>query len=73
MNSYVPSEGAVAFIVKTKSAAVRDNDNILAVIKASEVRHGGRSQGLAAPNVTAQIELHRSLIAKAGLSPSDVE
>ena len=52
---------------------MRDNDNILAVIKASEVRHGGRSQGLAAPNVTAQINLHRSLIAKAGLSPSDVE
>ena len=73
INSYVPSEGAVAFILKTRSAAERDNDNILAVIKASEVKHGGRSQGLVAPNVNAQIDLHRSLVAKAGLSPSDVE
>ncbi|KAK0491177.1 hypothetical protein IW261DRAFT_1324940 [Armillaria novae-zelandiae] len=71
-DGYVPSEGAVAFILKTRSAAVRDNDNILAVIKSTDVSHNGRSQGLVAPNVKAQINLHRSLLRKAGLFPNQI-
>ncbi|KAK0230625.1 hypothetical protein IW262DRAFT_1262889 [Armillaria fumosa] len=71
-DGYVPSEGAVAYILKTRSAAIRDNDNILAVIKSTDVSHNGRSQGLVAPNVKAQINLHRSLLRKAGLFPDQI-
>ncbi len=70
---YVPSEGAVAFILKTRSAAIRDNDNILAVIKSTDVSHNGRSQGLVAPNVKAQAILHQSLLRKAGLFPDQIK
>ncbi|KAJ7629735.1 hypothetical protein DFH06DRAFT_1225283 [Mycena polygramma] len=69
-NGYVPSEGAVAFVLKTRSAANRDRDMILAIIKATEVSHNGRSQGLVAPNVKSQAALHRSLLGKAHLDPS---
>ncbi|PBK69778.1 ketoacyl-synt-domain-containing protein [Armillaria solidipes] len=71
-DGYVPSEGAVAFILKTRSAAIRDNDNILAVIRSTDVSHNGRSQGLVAPNVKAQTNLHRSLLRKAGLFPDQI-
>ncbi|KAK0461978.1 uncharacterized protein EV420DRAFT_1665682 [Desarmillaria tabescens] len=71
-DGYVPSEGAVAFILKTRSAAIRDNDNILAVIKSTDVSHNGRSQGLVAPNVKAQTNLHQSLLRKAGLYPDQI-
>lgn len=70
---YVPSEGAVAFILKTRSAALRDGDSILAVVKSTDVKHGGRSQGLASPNVNTQIALQECLLEKAGLKPSEIE
>ena len=54
---YVPSEGAAGLILKTKSAAIRDGDNILAVVRSTDVKHDGRSQGLVAPNVKAQIAM----------------
>ncbi|KDR66938.1 hypothetical protein GALMADRAFT_232329 [Galerina marginata CBS 339.88] len=72
-DGYVPSEGSIAVVLKTKKAAMRDGDNILAVIKSTDVMHGGKSQGLVAPNVTTQIALQRSLLAKAGLEPSDID
>ncbi|KAK0482062.1 hypothetical protein EDD18DRAFT_1362674 [Armillaria luteobubalina] len=71
-DGYVPSEGAVAYILKTRSAAIRDNDKILAVIKSTDVSHNGRSQGLVAPNVKAQTNLHRSLLRKAELFPDQI-
>ncbi|KAJ7112868.1 hypothetical protein C8R43DRAFT_1113364 [Mycena crocata] len=71
-DGYVPSEGAVAFILKTRRAAERDKDRILATIKATEVSHNGRSQGLAAPNVKAQAALHRAVLRKAQLDPARI-
>ncbi|KAK0206705.1 hypothetical protein DFS33DRAFT_1420932, partial [Desarmillaria ectypa] len=71
-DGYVPSEGAVGVILKTRSAAIRDNDNILAAIKSTDVSHNGRSQGLVAPNIKAQTNLHQSLLRKAGLYPDQI-
>ena len=72
-DGYVPSEGAMAFIVKSKRAALRDGDNILGVIKSTSVQHNGRSQGLVAPNSKAQVSLQRSVLSAAGLNPADIE
>ncbi|CAA7264466.1 unnamed protein product [Cyclocybe aegerita] len=72
-DGYVPSEGALALVLKTMNAAIRDGDNILAVVKSTDVVHGGRSQGLVAPNLNAQITLQRSLLAKAGLDPAQID
>ncbi|KAF9475042.1 ketoacyl-synt-domain-containing protein [Pholiota conissans] len=72
-DGYVPSEGCVSLVLKTEAAALRDGDTILAVVKASEVMHGGRSQGLVAPNVHTQIELQRQLLYQSSLKPSEID
>ncbi|KAF8190650.1 hypothetical protein K438DRAFT_1970946 [Mycena galopus ATCC 62051] len=72
-DGYVPAEGAVTLILKTKRAALRDGDAILADIKTTDTNHNGRSQGLVAPNSAAQAALQRSLLAAASMSPSDID
>ena len=69
----MPSEGVVAFILKTRSAASRDGDTVLALVKSTDTKHGGRSQGPSSPNVNTQIALQESLLEKASLKPSDFE
>lgn len=69
----MPSEGVVTFILKTRTAALRDGDSILAVVKSTDIKHGGRSQGLVSPNVNTQIVLQESLLRKAGLKASEIE
>ncbi|KAJ6487662.1 hypothetical protein C8R45DRAFT_1143940 [Mycena sanguinolenta] len=71
-DGYVPSEGAVAFILKTRSAAARDGDQVLATVKATAVSHNGRSQGLAAPNMKSQASLHRAVLRKAKFDPGHI-
>ena len=70
---YVPSEGAAGLILKTRSAAIRDGDNILGVVRSTDVKHDGRSQGLVAPNVKAQIAMQIALLEKANLAPAEIE
>lgn len=70
---YVPSEAAAGLILKTKTAALRDGDRIIGVVKSTDVKHDGRSQGLVAPNVKAQIAMQISLLEKAQLTPAQIE
>ncbi|KAJ7040667.1 hypothetical protein C8F04DRAFT_1391530 [Mycena alexandri] len=72
-DGYVPAEGAVSLILKTRRAAERDGDTILAVIRATETKHNGRSQGLVAPSAQGQAALQHSLLKAASLSASDID
>ncbi|KAK0488295.1 hypothetical protein EDD18DRAFT_593749 [Armillaria luteobubalina] len=72
-DGYVPSEAVVAIVLKTRQAALRDNDNILGVIKSTSTLHNGRSQGMVAPSSSAQALLQKSLLRKASLKPSDID
>ncbi|KAK0184742.1 polyketide synthetase [Armillaria mellea] len=72
-DGYVPSEAVVAIVLKTRQAALRDNDNILGVIKSTNTLHNGRSQGMVAPSSSAQALLQRSLLRKASMKPSDID
>ncbi|KAK0199304.1 polyketide synthetase [Desarmillaria ectypa] len=72
-DGYVPSEAVVAMVLKTRQAALRDNDNILGVIKSTSTLHNGRSQGIVAPSSSAQSLLQRSLLSKATMKPSDID
>ncbi|MCX8130382.1 MAG: SDR family NAD(P)-dependent oxidoreductase [Clostridia bacterium] len=47
-------EGAVAILLKPLSNAIKDGDNIYAVIKGSAVNQDGSSIGITAPNAAAQ-------------------
>ncbi|KAH8818691.1 hypothetical protein DL96DRAFT_368531 [Flagelloscypha sp. PMI_526] len=71
-DGYVSSEGVSAMVLKTRSNAIRDGNRILAVIKASDVRHNGRTQGIAAPSIEGQVTVENRVLQMARLSPKDI-
>ncbi|KAL5514190.1 hypothetical protein ACEPAG_2278 [Sanghuangporus baumii] len=71
-DGYVPSEGAVFFVLKRSSVAQATACPILGVIKSLATGHNGATRALATPNVTAQVALTRRALRAAGLIPADV-
>ncbi|MER5427595.1 type I polyketide synthase [Streptomyces sp. NPDC002588] len=66
-------EGCAAVLLKRLSDAERDGDRVLAVVRATAVNSDGRSNGLLAPNPSAQQALLRTAYARAGLAPSHLD
>ena len=71
-DGYVRGEGCGVIILKRLDDAVKDGDNILAVVKGSAINQDGRSNGLTAPNSLAQQAVIRQAIANAGLTSQDI-
>ena len=71
-DGFVPGEGVGCVVLKPLSRAVADGDRIHAVIRATAINHGGRSNGYTVPNPAAQRDLVRAALAHAGLSARDV-
>ncbi|WP_415399085.1 type I polyketide synthase [Synechococcus sp. W4D4] len=69
-NGYVRSEGAGAVLLKPLSAAQADGDRIYALIHGTAVNSDGRSNGMVAPNLRAQIACVRKAFARAGIAPA---
>ncbi|HZI55604.1 MAG TPA: beta-ketoacyl synthase N-terminal-like domain-containing protein, partial [Verrucomicrobiae bacterium] len=72
-DGYVRGEGCGMIVLKRLSDAVRDKDNILAIIRGSAVNQDGRSSSLTAPNGLAQQALVRQALNVAGICPSEVD
>lgn len=72
-NGYVRSEGCGVVILKTLSSALKDNNNILAIIRSSVINQDGHTQGLTAPNKQAQVKLMKESLARAHLSPDEID
>ncbi|WP_338682040.1 amino acid adenylation domain-containing protein [Streptomyces acidiscabies] len=72
-DGYVPAEGAGAVLLKRRSAAERDGDRILAVVKASAVNHGGAGKGFSVPNARAQGDLIGTALQRAGWTAADLD
>jgi len=68
----VRSDGCGVAVLKPLSAALRDQDRILAVIRASATNQDGRSNGLTAPNGPAQEAVIRQALNRAGLRPEQI-
>jgi malonyl CoA-acyl carrier protein transacylase len=66
------AEGAGIVVLKRLSDAIKDGDNILALIRGSAINHDGPSGGLTVPNGHAQQALIRRALAKAGVKPAEV-
>jgi len=66
-NGFVPGEGVGAILLKRLSQAIEDKDHIYAVIRATSINHGGKTNGYTVPNPTAQGELIRAALDKAGV------
>lgn len=71
-DGFVPGEGVGAVLLKPLADAVRDRDPIYAVIKASSVNHGGRTNGYTVPNPAAHEALILEAIRKSGIDPSTI-
>ncbi|MBI1357395.1 MAG: SDR family NAD(P)-dependent oxidoreductase [Acidobacteria bacterium] len=71
-DGYVRGEGCGVVALKRLSAAQRDGDPILAVIRGSAVNNDGRSNGLTAPNGAAQEAVLREALRRAGVEPRQV-
>ncbi|WP_292435676.1 type I polyketide synthase [Methylobacter sp.] len=71
-DGYVRGEGCGVVVLKKLSDALRDGDNILAVIKGSATNQDGRSSGLTAPNGSAQRQVLVEALQAAGLKADQV-
>ena len=71
-DGFVRGEGGGLVVLKRSSDALRDGDNVLALIRGSAVNHDGPSSGLTVPNGLAQQALIRQALASAGVAPADV-
>lgn len=71
-NGYVRSEGCGLVMLKRKSLALQDGDQILATVVSSSAAQDGFSQGITYPNGEAQYQLIQSTLDKANLSGSEI-
>ena len=71
-NGYVRGEGCGVVLLKRLSDALRDGDNILALVRGTAVNQDGASQGLTVPSASSQEAVIRKALAAAGLQPQEV-
>ena len=68
-DGYVPGEGIAAVLLKPLKKALRDNDNIHAVIKGSALNHGGYTPSITAPSITQEAQVIMSAWNDAKINP----
>ncbi|CAG8958684.1 hypothetical protein HYFRA_00011526 [Hymenoscyphus fraxineus] len=73
VDGYARGEGIAAIVLKPLSAALRDNDHIECLIRATGINQDGKTQGITMPSATAQANLIRSTYARAGLDINKLE
>jgi acyl transferase domain-containing protein len=72
-DGYGRGEGAGVIVLKRLSTAVEDGDRIYAVIPGSAVNQDGASGGLTVPSGDAQREVIAAALARARISPAEVD
>ncbi|MGD9647551.1 MAG: SDR family NAD(P)-dependent oxidoreductase, partial [Pirellulales bacterium] len=73
-DGYVRSEGAGLVLLKPLDNALRDGDDIWAVIRGAAINHDGHHKaGLTAPNPQSQCELLTKAWQRAGIAPDSLE
>jgi acyl transferase domain-containing protein/acyl carrier protein len=71
-DGYVRGEGCGLIVLKRFSEAIRDGDNVLALIRGSAVNQDGRTNGLTSPNGLSQQAVIRKALENAGVSPARI-
>ena len=68
----VRGEGGAVIIFKRYQQALRDGDNIRAVVLASGINNDGKSSSVGAPNPSQQAELLKKTWKEAGIPPENI-
>ncbi|PZH16173.1 hypothetical protein C1I97_07050 [Streptomyces sp. NTH33] len=71
-DGYLPAEAVGAVLLKPLDAALRDGDEIHAVIKGTASLHSGRSSGFLAPSRRAQVAVMRRALERAGAAADSI-
>ncbi len=71
-NGFVSGEGVGAVLLKPLSQAIKDRDNIYAVIKGSAINHVGQVSGITVPSPVAQADLMLRCYEKTGIDPRTI-
>ncbi|MGY2288357.1 beta-ketoacyl synthase N-terminal-like domain-containing protein [Pseudomonas sp. SDO528_S397] len=67
-DGYVPSEGVGVVLLKRYADALKDGDQVLALIKGSGVSHDGKTQGFTVPNPVSQTRAINAALARSGVA-----
>ena len=71
-DGFVRGEGAGVVVLKRLTDAIRDGDQVLAVVRGSAVNQDGRSNGLTAPNSIAQRDVITRALRSADVAGNSV-
>ncbi|WP_414561748.1 MULTISPECIES: beta-ketoacyl synthase N-terminal-like domain-containing protein [unclassified Anabaena] len=71
-DGYVRGEGCGVVVLKRLTDALRDGDNVLAVVRGSAVNQDGRSNGLTAPNTHAQQAVIQKALQNAKVTATEI-
>jgi acyl transferase domain-containing protein/acyl carrier protein len=71
-DGYVRGEGCGVIVLKRLSDAIKNQDNILSVIRGSAINQDGPSGGLTVPNGLSQANVIRQALLNGGVKPSQV-
>ncbi|KAI5118611.1 hypothetical protein M0805_008042 [Coniferiporia weirii] len=71
-DGYCRSEGSGMFVLKRLSEALASSDNILGVIRGTEINQSSAAASITRPHGPTQAALFRTLLNKAGVRPEEV-
>ncbi|WP_341720547.1 amino acid adenylation domain-containing protein [Micromonospora sp. FIMYZ51] len=71
-DGYLPAEAVGAVLLKPLAAALRDGDEVHAVIKGTASLHSGRAGGFLAPSRRAQVTVMRRALEQAGTAADSI-
>ncbi|KAI1824704.1 6-MSAS [Xylaria intraflava] len=72
-HGYGRGEGAAVVVLKKMDQAIRDGNNILAVLKGSAVAQDGKTNGIMAPNAKAQELVANQALRQAKIDPATID
>lgn len=72
-NGMVVGEGCATIVLKRHEDALRDGDDIYAIIKGSAINYDGKTNGLTAPSGARQSELYAQVYQQSGISPEQID